>query len=164
MRIEVSGAKDCFRLAGALHEAGHKNLKRELDKGSRLAGDLIAAAVTDPTSLHRYVPQGFERRMDLSVRTKVEVRLVQSRRITVVVWASGKRERRDIRAMNRGVLRHPVYGRMRRLKDGTLKANPWVVQSIRPGLIDEPAREAMPKAVQAIEDAVKRVVDKIGRP
>lgn len=163
MRIEVGGAKDCFRLAHALNEAGQRGLKRELDKASRQAGDVIAAAVVDPTSLHRYIPQNFERRMGLSVRTEVQVRLVKSRQITVVVWASGKRERRDIRAMNAGRLRHPVFGRNRRLKDGTLQANPWVLQPIRPGLADEPAAEAMPKAVKVIEDAVRSVVDEIGR-
>jgi len=163
MRIEVRGAADCFRLAHALNEAGQRGLKRELDKGSRQAGQVIADAVLAPASLNQYIPQNFERRFGLAVNAKVEVRLVQSRRITVVVYATGKRERRDIRAMNRGVLRHPVYGRMRRLKDGTLQANPWVVQAIRPGLVDEPARAAMPKAVEKIENAVTRVVDKIGR-
>lgn len=159
MRVQVSGQKDLFRLAHNLHAAGQKNLKKELDKASRQAGKVIEDEIKAHTK--EYIPQGFERRFDLALDTKTEVRLVASRRITVVIWAMGKRQRRDIRAINAGRLRHPVYGRMRRLKDGTLKANPWVEQRIRPGLVDVPATRAMPKAIKKIEGAVERVTQKI---
>jgi hypothetical protein len=161
VRVQVSGQKDLFRLAHNLHAAGQKGLKKELDKASRQAGKVIEDEVKAHT--REYIPQGFEHRFDVALATKVEVRLVASRRISVLFWASGKRERRDIQAINAGRLRHPVFGRMRRLKDGTLKANPWVLQAIRPGLVDEPAKRAMPRAIDKIEDAVKRVVDQIER-
>lgn len=161
MRIQVTGAGDLYRLAHALNEAGDKSLKRELDKGSREAGKVLADEVQQHTK--DYIPQGFEARWDQYFETKTEVRLVQSRRISVVFWARGKRERRDIRAINAGRLRHPVYGRNRRLKDGTLRANPWVEQKIRAGLVDEPARRAMPRAIKKIDDAVARVVAKIDK-
>lgn len=168
LRFQVGGAKDCYRLAHALHEAGHKDLKRELDKASREAGNVIADAVLDKTSLDQYIPKDFEAEFGRSVDAKVEVRLLASRRISVVVYATGKTQRRDIVRMNAGKLRHPVFGRTRRLRrhwvhGATTLNNQWVEQTIRPGLVDEPARAAMPKAVEKIEDAVKRVVDKIGR-
>lgn len=164
MRINVTGAKDLYKFAHALNEAGEKGLKRELDKASREAGKVLVAEVEK--SMTQYIPKNFERRWDQAFDTKVEVRLVASRRITIVFWAMGKRERRDIRAINAGNLKHPVYGRYRRLKDGTLKANPWVSsppQKIRAGLVDEPFRRASPAAVQKLDDAVKRVFDKIER-
>lgn len=161
MRVQVTGQKDLFRLAHNLHEAGQKGLKRELDKASRQAGDVIAKEVRDHTK--DYIPANFERRWDTAFEAKVEVRLVASRRITVVFYARGKAQRRDIKAINAGRLRHPVYGRFRRLKDGTRKANPWVVQAIRPGLVDEPATRAMPKARKKIEDAIDRVSQQIVR-
>lgn len=165
-RFEVKGAQDAARLAGALKDAARTDLKRELDKGSREAGNVIAAAVADPNSLHRYIPQEFERTFDQAIKAKVEVRLTQSRRVTVVVWAEGKSQRRDIQAMNTGELRHPVFSRSRRLRrhaihKATSMANPWVEQRIRPGLVDEPAAEAMPKAIKKLDDAVGRVVAKI---
>lgn len=161
MRVQVSGQKDLFRLAHNLHAAGQKGLKRELDKASREAGNLIAKEVKDHTK--DYIPANFERRWDTAFEADVEVRLVASRRITVVFYARGRSgtAARDIKAINAGNLRHPVYGRMRRLKDGSLQANPWVMQKIRAGLVDEPARRAMPKAVKKIEDAVERVIAKI---
>lgn len=164
MRVQVTGQRDLFRLAHNLNAAGQKGLKRELDKASREAGRVIADEVKDHTK--DYIPANFERRWDTSFVAEVEVRLVQSRRITVVFYGRGKKQRRDIKAINAGNLKHPVYGRFRRLKDGTLKANPWVStppQRIRPGLVDEPARRAMPRAVKKIEDAVSRVVQQIER-
>jgi hypothetical protein len=164
VRVQVSGQRDLFRLAHNLNAAGEKGLKRELDKASRQAGDVIAKEVKDHTK--DYIPANFERRWDTAFVAEVEVRLVASRRITVVFYGRGRAgtATRDIKAINAGNLKHPVYGRFRRLKDGTRQANPWVStppQKIRPGLVDEPARRAMPRAVKKIEDAVKRVVAQV---
>lgn len=174
----MSGQKDLYRLAHNLHTAGQKGLKRELDKASRQAGDVIAKEVRNHTK--DYIPANFERRFDTAFEAKVEVRLVASRRITVVFWARGKTVNRDIRAINAGNLKHPIYGRMRRLKAGgkyvrpgnegrivgTHYLNPWVSsppQAIRPGLVDEPATRALPKAKRKIEDAINRVSQQIER-
>lgn len=161
MGVRVTGHQDLFRLAHNLHAAGAKGkgLKKALDKASREAGNVVAKEVQAHT--RDYIPENFEHRFDTAFEAKVEVRLVQSRRITVVFYARGKTMRRDIVAINAGRLRHPVYGRFRRLKDGSRQANPWVEQRIRPGLVDEPARRAMPRAVKKIEDAVTRVVQQI---
>jgi hypothetical protein len=74
--------------------------------------------------------------------------------------------------MDRGELRHPVFGRSRRLKlrsalrkrlGAGRSVNPWVEQRIKPGLVVEPAMRAMPAAVQKLDEAVHRVTEKIGR-
>lgn len=161
MDVSVVGEKNLFRLAHNLHAAGQKGLKRELDKASRQAGDVIAKEVQNHT--RDYIPANFERRFDTAFVAEVQVRLIAGRRITVVFYARGKTVRRDIRAINAGRLRHPVFGRFRRLKNGSRQANPWVVQAIRPGLVDEPAKRAMPKAVKKIEDAIERVTQQIVR-
>lgn len=177
MKVQVSGSKDLYRLAHSLHAAGRTGLKRELDKASRKAGQAVAKEVQDHTK--DYIPQGFERRFDTAFVAEVQVRLVQSRRITVVFYARGKsgQPSRDIRAMNEGRLRKPVYGRQRRLKAGGRYVreanrdrivgdryiNPWVEQRIRPGLVDEPAERAVPAARKQIEDAIERVSQQIER-
>jgi hypothetical protein len=159
VKVQVSGQKDLYRLAHNLHAAGQKGLKRELDKASRQAGQVIAKEVKDHTK--DYIPANFERRFDTAFETEVQVRLIAGRRITIVFYARGKTVNRDIRAMNAGNLRHPVFGRNRRLKSGALQANPWVLQRIRPGLVDEPAERAVPAARKKIEDAIDRVSQQI---
>lgn len=157
--MRLTGQQGFYRLAHNLHAAGKTGLKRELDKASRKAGQEVEREVRAHT--RDYIPQKFESPFELALDTRIEVKLVQQRRISVVFWAMGKRKRRDIRRINEGILRHPVYGRTRRLKDGSLMVNPWVTQRIRPGLVSEPAKRAMPRALKHIEDAVARVVKQI---
>lgn len=161
MKFTATGNKDAVRLAYALREARQTGLARELNKGMGQAGKVIADAVTDPTSTAKYLPVGYEPPWNRSVKAKVEKRLIQNHRVTVVIWADGKTERRDIIALNKGRLKHPVHGRTRRLRDGSLMRNPWVTQLIPAGMVDDPARAATPKAVQKVDDAVARVVAKI---
>lgn len=165
VRITTTGRAGFARLSHALHEAGEKDLKKELDRGCRDAGKVIVDAVAANTD--KYIPRGFEKEFGASLRTRVEVRVLQSRRATAVFWADGnKGNRRKIEEMNAGTLRHPVFGRTRPLKrhwihKATSQLNPWVDQAIKPGLVDEPATEAMPEAVGKLDDALARVITKI---
>lgn len=166
MKFTATGSKDAVRLAYALREARQTGLARELNKGMEAAGQVIAKAVTDPTSSAKYLPKGYEDEWARSVKAKVEKRLIQGHRVTVVVWADGKVGRRKIEAINAGNLRHPVFGRTRSLKrhwihKATSQINPWVDQAIKPGLVDVPAKAAMPDAIQKVDDAVARVVAQI---
>jgi hypothetical protein len=171
-RMTVTGSRDFVRMAAAFHEAGDKDLKRELDRGCREAGQVLVAAVKARTD--EFIPAGFEARWRQSMQAKVEVRLRQSRRAEAVFWAMGKKERRDIKAINAGRLKAPVRGRTRRIKDGSksphqdrirggLYYNPWHTHAIRPGLVDVPGADAMPDAVRKLDDALGRVATKIER-
>ena len=161
MLIALTGQRDLYRWAHQLHAAGHTGLKRELDRASRRAGRIVEAAIKEDPE--RYIPAGYEVRFRQNLETKTEVQLLRGRRITVVVGARGKVGRRHVKQMNEGDLRHPVFGRNRRLKDGSLKANPWVTQRIKPGLVDEPGMRAMPAAKQEISEALGRVAAKLGK-
>src|SRR5574338_14309 len=73
--------------------------------------------------------------------------------MTLTVYSRGKRERRDIVRLNRyGILRHPVFGRIRQTKKGPIP-NPWVAQTrgVRKGFVDE----AADKTFDMVGDAVK---------
>jgi hypothetical protein len=159
--FSLTGQQDLYRIASWAHQAGRKDLTGQLDRASRKAGAIIEAEIRASTDT--YAPKGFEERLRQNLETKTEVKLRSHRRITVVVGARGKQGRRHVKQMNEGSLRHPVHGRNRRLKDGTLQANPWVAQRIRPGLVDEPGLRAMPRAKEEIDKALGRVVAKLGR-
>lgn len=172
MHVGTSSA-DAYRMAARLGAAG-KNLKRQLDRAGREAASVMIGAITDPASTAKYIPENFELRLQGSLQSKTEVRLAQARTVTVIIWAMGKRYKRHLPAMNEGRLRRPVYGRTRRIKDGSksphqdrirggLYYNPWTEQRIRPGLIDDPKNAAIPKAVQKYRDAARRVKEQIER-
>lgn len=161
MDFNLSGQRDLYRIASWAHQAGRKDLTGQLDRASRKAGAIIEAEIRKDAA--DYVPSGFKERLRQNLETKTEVKIRSHRRITVVVGGRGKRHRRHIATMNEGTLRHPVYGRNRRLKDGTLQANKWADQKIRPGMVDEPGMRAMPRAKEEIDKALGRVVAKLGR-
>lgn len=166
MRVHTSGARDAVKLAYALHEAADTGLERELNRGSRQAVKEIIDEVKDNPAA--YIPQGFEAEFAASLHARASIRLLQNRTIEAVFWAMGQTHRRKIEEMDAGVLRHPVRGRTRRLKrhwihKATTMLNPWVDQPIRPGVVSEPGQRALPRAVDKLDAAVGRVVQKIER-
>lgn len=163
-QVTVRGAADLYRIADQYRQAGRNDLVRQLDRGSREAGKVIEDEVRASTDT--YIPRHFENRFRQNLDTKTEVKLTRGRRITVIVGARGKSRRRHVKAMNEGLLRHPVFGRTRRIKakyGGGRIPNNWVEQKIRPGLADEPAARAMPRAKKKIDDAMARTAAKLGR-
>ncbi len=55
--------------------------------------------------------------------------------LSLTTFADGTRERRDIKRLEAGVLRHPVYGR-RRVRTagnraGNVLANPWATTTVK---------------------------------
>jgi hypothetical protein len=62
-------------------------------------------------------------------------------------------------ALERGILRHPVFGRSRRLKlgtrAGTIIGNPWAVTTIRSGFHERGTANAMDAAQAALAEVVE---------
>jgi hypothetical protein len=92
-----------------------------------------------------------------SLRFRVSKRLAgQTADVSLITYADGTSERRDIRALEDGRLRHPVFGRSR---DGGRKGervvNPWAVTKIRAGFHKRDTADAMDKAADALEDVIE---------
>jgi len=161
VHVGVQGQIDLYKLAKAFRDAGRKDLGKALDKGIRSAAKTIEKAVTPRSSTDRFIPKGFEATFSKSLRVRHEVRMYRGRSVSITFYAVGKKSERKLDLMNEGELEHPVWGRYRRLKDGSIKKNPWVRrpgQPIKPGVIEEPAMGAQPEAVKELEKHVKPLV------
>lgn len=162
MDIRVIGIqRDLFSLATALREAGNGGLSRELDTGIRLAARDVIREIERTTD--DYMPSGYERAFASSLKLTPQIRLVSSHRATIVGVGVSRAKGRDVEKLNAGVLRKPVFGRSRRLKNGGSYRNPWESQRIRVGWFSEPFERARPAALKQIEAAWNRVADKIER-
>lgn len=150
MEIKVSGSADLFSFAAALHHAGAKDLSAELGRGLRSAADIVVVEIKKPHGA--YFPGAYARTFDSDLSVKPEVRAVSANRITVVAVGKSGPKGRDVRALNAGRLRHPVFGRRR---------SPWVTQVVRPGWFSDPVERATPAALRAIDAAMGRVAAKI---
>jgi hypothetical protein len=156
---DVTGRVDLRRLQALLGTVPEK-LRTELAKGTRTA----------LAPLKREIPEAELARMParygavLSAATKVAVRVTAGDRIsaTVTVSAKGLTSSRDVNRLNRGELRHPVFGRRRMTRHG-LKDNPWSMQHVRPGMVDDPIELARRRVLENAEDARDRVADEIVR-
>lgn len=163
VEISVAGVEQLSALSRRLHDAGRKDLDRQLDKAARRAGDQVVEAVERDVDL--YMPRGYERVFKASMQFRTTVRKAHGSRVTISLVARGKISARQIRNLERGELRHPVYGRWRTRRGKSrgkhAYRNPWVEQRIRPHFFTEPANHAAPKVRGEFLEAMRAVADKI---
>lgn len=123
-----------------------KGLKREIARAGKPARPALV------TQIEASQPEagGWRRTLirDLRVRTKVDTGLTTAS-ITIITYAVGRKRRRHLDVINKGRLRHPVWGNR-----GT-----WVTQRVKPEFWDR----AMKQVEDQVESAVARVLDDTAR-
>jgi hypothetical protein len=166
MRVETEGADKLRRLARQLREAGDKSLQRELRAGltramQPLRGELVSA-------VGAYLPGGYAPLVAASLTVRGAATSGRGARIRVVTAGKGRKAKRDIQALNAGVLRHPVFGRYRFVKRSRASAHrdvrsarPWAVQRVRPGFFDDQAAKRHADLVRECESVIDQVARKI---
>jgi hypothetical protein len=93
--------------------------------------------------------------MGAAVGVRTSVRATTVRIVgTANVSARGKTEERDVAAVNRGRLRHPVFGRRRA---------PWKTTTVVRGFVDRPINKAGDRITDAVRKARDSVADEIVR-
>lgn len=150
--IVVTGADELESLGRQLKELGDKDLRRELFRGfSRatkpLKADVKRSALQSLPSgggLNRWVADA-----RLATRTRVSGKTVGVR---IAGSRSNKQLRKsDLNAINRGRLRHPVFGNRK----------VWVTQEVKPGWFSEPlvagADEVRRELVQVMDGIAERL-------
>lgn len=165
VEFRLEGGAGFARLSSALKAAGNGGLSRELDKGLRAAAKDVEAEVRDHTD--EYMPAGYERVFAVSLSFRTEIRRGPNHRVTIVPSGKGRSRQRDLVRLDRGELRHPVFGRWRtrrgRFADRHRVRSPWVEQRIRTHWFTEPAARAQPDAVRRMQAAMQAVTDKIAK-
>lgn len=146
INITVTGAHRLEGLAKRLKEAGDRGLKLELTRSLRLAARPLTEAARQgalDTLPHKHglASEVAGGRFAVQIRTSgktVGVRFVAN-------------SHHDVRAMNRGILRHPVWGHRDR----------WVTQRIRPHWFDVPVERAAQQVRPLLLEAMDRVAKQI---
>lgn len=147
LEFRVTGANGRLRsVAQALKEAGDTGLQRELRRGVVRATRPAIAAVR--RELPAYMPSGYlpTFRSSLKLRTG-DI----SGGVRITADAQGKTEPRRVTDLNRGRLRHPLWGNRDR----------WYAQRIRPRFVDEPIQQQAPAMRAELERSLDTVAAKI---
>lgn len=128
-------------LARDLREAGRKDLKKAMTREIRDEAKPAIAAVKENarTSLPR---AGGLAALIARSRFRTSIKTGKNTAGVQIV----AKDSHDIRAINRGKVRHPVWGNRK----------VWVLQSVEPGWFDEPIEDR----ADAMREAIARAVDR----
>lgn len=150
--IEVNDHGEFLRVAKALQAQGSagQGLRRELRQQLKEAASPMESAVL--AHVAQYLPSGYAPIMAAGLK----VRPSQSLRgggagLKLTGYAKGVTRRRHVRVIDRGTLRHPVYGNKER----------WVNQKVKPGFWSEVlSKSDVP--LDKIREAIQNVANKLG--
>ena len=154
LEFEVSGSARLHEVAARIRAVGDKGLGREMASALRTVAAPVQEAVRDESD--RVMPQRGGYRALLAESLRFRTRLTsgpRNARLRLVLFADGKAERRDVVRLNRGELRHPIFGKRWR---------PWAATSIRSGFFDRgtdgAADQAEHQMVKVLDDFAKRLI------
>lgn len=152
MKISVLGKRDLDRLARQFRQTAKVDLPKEMDRGLMDAGDAIGHGVRAATDI--YMPQGYERTFSRALVIRSVLQRGAHRGVSLVATAFGRKGHpRQVAELERGRLKHPMWGVWRHL--------PQAWQRIRPHWFSEPARFALPAATRMLDRAAGRVARKL---
>ena len=168
LELRIEGADTLRRVAAQMRAEGRKDLGREMGNALSKAADPVKLAIRESAGQTMPKTGGYSGLFSKSLRFRLDRRTgQQSASAQLITYADGEGERRDIRALEAGRLRHPVFGRSRRLRAGkragNLRANPWAVTGIRPGFHRRGTVHAMDEAQKQISTVIKNYAERLAK-
>jgi hypothetical protein len=139
---------------------------KDLGKRLREAAKPLRPAIQAQAAARLPKRGGYAAVMSKSVRARTSVKENRlSALISVTIYSAGKKQRRDIVKVDDGVLRHPVFGRSRRLRRGvragTYIRNPWAATSVPPRFVSDPIDDVGPRVSKAGRDVVDDFINRL---
>jgi len=150
--LTIVGADKFGKLAKALREYGDKDLRRDLYAGINRAVKPLTADVKARTPM--FLPNSYAVELAKSLRVKVRRRGGRDPgvKLRAVAKTKGGRER-NLTALNRGRLRHPLYG----------NRSHWFNQPVRAGWWDQPLLEGSDEVRRQIVSVIDDIGNKLDR-
>lgn len=145
--LRIEGADKFGELARALRKAGDKDLRTALYRGINSSVKPLTETVKRRTP--EYLPRRYAAELAKTLKVKVKRRGGRDPSIRLMGQSKTKLgKERDLRSLNRGRLRHPLYGNRRY----------WYDQKVTPNWWDDPLLEE----VDQVREVLVNVLDDIG--
>jgi len=151
--VAVSGTREFERLAKQLLKVDRKDLEEEVRQGQKHAFAGLEPLVKASAAAVLPKRGGYAPLMAADVRVDVRAQLKGAVAVRAVIYARGKIQHRDVRAVNAGLLRHPTFGNR--------SAKGWKTQRITPGFADAAVDQLSDDAFRESAEAVQRVLSRI---
>lgn len=152
--VSISGSAELKRLAAQIYARGNDGMTRQMAAGLKKASDPVQRSIR---SEYTKLPNrgGYSALFSKSLRFRTNLRSGgRQASFRLLTFADGTHERRDIKALEGGTLRHPVFGRSRRGRAGRLP-NPWAVTRVGGGY----HRRGTENAAEDAEREMAKVLD-----
>lgn len=148
MQITVTGGAELQALSRRLCAAGDGSLNRKVRHGVTDAIRPLKREVV--TGLPTYVPNRYAGELGEALKLRTST---AGDEVKVTASAKGRHKQRAVPAIDRGTLRHPVFGNRKR----------WSAQRIRSGFFTEPMKRGGPAIKRSIERVMHEVARNIAR-
>lgn len=146
--LRIVGADKLGDVARRLKETGDKELRRELYRGIQRAANPLKE-VAKRSARANLPSRGGLNEWVASSSFSVSTRGGQN----PAVRFAGRKTGHDLRALDRGRLRHPLYGNRRH----------WFTQQIPPGWFSRPMEAAIPGIRRDVVDVLEDIARRIAR-
>lgn len=170
--VRVTGDDRLRRVARALKTIGDTGLGKQMGKGLREASKKLRTDIRAESAEVMPHRGGYQAVLTPSLRFRQQVKEARTTaRVVFRTHADGAHNKRDVPRLNRGQLRHPVYGRSRRrvwsttgkrIPGGQLIANPWATTSIQAGFVDRPVDRLGPEIKKRMNEVIDQVAAQLG--
>lgn len=150
LAVRIDGAARLRQVAADIRATGNEGLGRQMSRALAGTTKPISAAIT--AEAMRVMPEsgGYRAVLSKSLRYKTSQRTAgRTAQLKLITYADGTGERRDVESLEKGELRHPVYGRSRTVR-GQRVPSPWAVTRIRPGFHERGTKGAGDEAEQRL--------------
>ena len=151
LEVQIRGAATLGQVAAQIRAEGRKDLSREMGRALERAAEPVKKAIT--AEADKVMPSGYRELLTGSLRHRMSRRNGgQQAQVIIRTYADGKKERRDVISLEKGQLRHPLFGRKK----------VWYVTSIVPGFhargVEGAADGASDAMIQVVEDFAARLI------
>lgn len=148
LSAEVKGAEQLAALAKRLRGAD-KEYRKELRIGLNRATKPLKESVKEQLPL--FMPANYAKVMRRAIKPKTVIRTGGMASVRITAIAKGRHKNRDVRALDRGTLRHPLWGNRAW----------WYAQKVKAGFWSTPMREGGPRVRAEVMDVIRTVNAKL---
>lgn len=144
--LSVSGGAQYAALGRRLRVVAAGGLQKEMTRAVNKATRPLGRTVRDQVG--QFMPSGYTPTLAAALRIRTQQHPFG---VTLKAVAAGKKKKRDIRALEKGLLRHPTFGDRDR----------WVDQRVRPGFWTVPLRAGGPAVQRQLVQTMQDVAAKL---
>lgn len=160
--LVLTGGPELRYVAHLLRKAALGDLEKKRRQAQRDAVKPLQREIKAEAAESLPKAGGYAATMARTVRVSVRFGGSGAPVLQARVYATGKGELRDVRRVNAGTLRHPVFGRFRMTAKGW-KPNQWKVTRVRPGFVTRPAERTWDAVFKASDEAHRQYLEMIAR-